>query len=71
MAPAPLVTARALGAAGQALLSLATPLLAPGGTMLFPKGARAADEIADARAHWTFDLETRDSILVLRNPAHA
>ncbi len=53
--PAPLVTARAL-APLDALLALAAPLLAPGGTMLFPKGARAAIEIEEARRRWRFDL---------------
>ena len=37
--PAPLVTARALAPLDR-LLELAAPLLAPGGTGLFPKGAR-------------------------------
>ena len=55
--PAPLVTARALAPLSQ-LLPLAAPLLAPGGRMLFPKGARAAAEIAAARETWSFTLET-------------
>lgn len=54
--PAPLVTARAL-APLETLLGLAAPLLAPGGVALFPKGARAADEIEAARRRWRFDLE--------------
>ena len=70
--PAPLVTARAL-APLPGLLALAAPLLAAGGTMLFPKGARAAAELEAARAGWTFDLRTEgpaDSpVLVFRNPA--
>ena len=53
--PAPLVTARAL-APLPALLALAAPLLAPGGTALFPKGARAEAEINAARAGWSFTL---------------
>lgn len=55
--PAPVVTARAL-APLPVLLGLAAPLLAPGGTMLFPKGAQAAGEIDAARALWRFELET-------------
>ena len=70
--PAPLLTARAL-APLPALLALATPHLAPGGTMLFPKGARAAEEIAAADLAG-FALHTAGSlaspILVLtREPA--
>ena len=53
--PASLVTARAL-APLPALLDLAAPLTAPGGTMLFHKGARAEAEIEAARAAWGFDL---------------
>ena len=53
--PAPLVTARAL-APLPALLALAAPLLSPGGTMLFPKGARAAEELEAARAAWSFTV---------------
>jgi len=53
--PAPLVTARAL-ASLDCLLGLAAPLLAPGGTALFPKGARAADELAAARRHWRMQV---------------
>ena len=55
--PAPLVTARAL-APLPALLALAAPLLAPGGTMLLPKGARAAAELDAARMTWCFGLRT-------------
>ena len=52
--PAPLVTARALAPLSQ-LLALAAPLLAPGGTALFPKGARAAEELEQARRTWRMD----------------
>ncbi len=55
--PAAVVTARAL-APLPVLLGLAAPLLAPGGTLLFPKGAQAAGEIEAARALWRFELET-------------
>lgn len=72
--PAPLVTARAL-APLPALLALAAPLLAPGGTMLLPKGVRADAELDAARAGWRFDLRVHgpaDSpILAIANPAQA
>ena len=68
--PAPVVTARAL-APLPALLALAAPLLAADGMMLFPKGARAAEEIAAAQDHYRFDLHTEGAgqspILVIRN----
>ena len=71
LAPAGLVTARAL-APLPALLALAAPLLAAGGAMLLPKGAGARAEIAAAREGWAFELETVDGpahpILVLRRP---
>jgi 16S rRNA (guanine527-N7)-methyltransferase len=77
IAPAPLITARAL-APLEKLLALASPLLAPGGTMLFLKGARAPEEIEAARHHWTFDCVTHGAgspILAITNvarvPAHA
>lgn len=53
--PAPLVTARAL-APLNALLALAAPLLTPGGTALFPKGARAAEELEHARQTWRMEV---------------
>ena len=46
-----LVTARALAPLGK-LLNLATPVLSPGGKCLFLKGARAEDELTDARKEW-------------------
>ena len=52
--PAPLVTARAL-APLDALLALAAPLLAPGGTALFPKGARVDEELDQARRTWRME----------------
>lgn len=68
---ASLITARAL-APLPGLLELAAPLLAPGGTLLAPKGARAGAEIDAARASWDFELEVADDpahpVLVLRNP---
>ena len=53
--PAPLVTARALAPLDR-LLDLAAPLLAPGGTGLFLKGARVADELEAARLHWRMQV---------------
>ncbi len=67
--PAPLVTARAL-APLDVLLGLAAPFLAPGGTALFPKGVRAAEEIEAARRLWRFELDMAGTaaspILVVR-----
>ena len=58
--PAPLVTARALAPLAL-LLDYAAPLLARGGVALFPKGAGADAEIADARAQgWRFSVERHD-----------
>ena len=54
--PAPLVTARALAPLAP-LLALAAPLLAAGGTGLFPKGARGAAELAEARRSWRLEAE--------------
>lgn len=54
LAPASLVTARALAPLSD-LLTLAVPLLAPGGVMLFPKGVRAPEELAAAHASHRFD----------------
>ena len=72
--PAPLVTARAL-APLPALLALAVPLLAPGGTMLLFKGMRAEAELDTARAGWRFGLRIHGSadspILAITNPAQA
>ena len=75
--PAPLVTARALAPLGT-LLGLATPLLAADGLALFPKGARAAEELAQARQDWTMDVRQVDDpahpgscILAIRNPRQA
>lgn len=57
---ADVLTARAL-APLPALLPLALRHLAPGGRALFPKGRRAADEIAEARRTWRFDLTSHPS----------
>ncbi len=60
IAPAPLVTARALAPLPR-LLGYAHRLLAPSGTCLFPKGAGADAEIAAARRQgWRFAVEKHD-----------
>jgi 16S rRNA (guanine527-N7)-methyltransferase len=53
--PVALVTARAM-APLRILLDLASPFLLAGGTCLFPKGARAESEIAEAERDWTMTL---------------
>ncbi len=57
--PAPCITARALAPLDQ-LLTLAHPLLAPGGCALFLKGPHAQDEVEIARRRWHMDVETAD-----------
>lgn len=54
--PAPAVTARAL-APLRILLGLAQPLLAEGGFCLFPKGARADEELTDAATEWQMNVQ--------------
>jgi len=56
---APLVTARALAPLAT-LLAYADRFLLPGGTALFPKGARADDEIAAARQQWRMQVRRHD-----------
>jgi 16S rRNA (guanine527-N7)-methyltransferase len=56
LAPAPLVTARAL-APLSVLLMLAAPLLNRKGICLFPKGENVEGEIHDAAATWTMRIE--------------
>jgi 16S rRNA (guanine527-N7)-methyltransferase len=51
LAPAPLVTARALAPLSR-LLALATPLLTPDGVGLFLKGSSAASELTAAATEW-------------------
>jgi 16S rRNA (guanine(527)-N(7))-methyltransferase RsmG len=51
LAPASLITARALAPLPR-LLSLAKPLLAQGGTCLFPKGAGVESELTLAASQW-------------------
>jgi 16S rRNA (guanine527-N7)-methyltransferase len=57
---ADVVSARALAPLSD-LLGLAFPHLTADGTALFPKGARHAEEISEARRFWSFDLESRPS----------
>ncbi len=54
--PAPLITARAL-APLPVLLGWATPLLAPGGVCVFPKGRTADEELTAARLQWHMRVE--------------
>ena len=56
LAPAALITARALAPLDK-LLSLAAPHLAPGGICLFPKGRTAIDELTLAAPLWHMDVE--------------
>ncbi len=74
---ADVLSARALAPLPQ-LIPLALRHLAPTGTALFPKGRRAAEEIAAARASWRFTLLSHPSqtdpearILHLNEIAHA
>lgn len=71
-----IVSARAV-APLVSLLEAGSRHLAPGGVMLFPKGARAAAEVAEARLAWDFDLEETPSrtdpsavTLAIRNPVN-
>lgn len=75
--PAPLVTARALAPLDR-LLTLAAPLLAPGGTCLFPKGETACNELTEAAKQWQMEVERvpsrtheRSVILRIRDPRRA
>jgi len=56
LAPAPLITARAL-APLQKLLDLAAPFLSPGGHCLFLKGANVQTELTHAAAQWHMQVE--------------
>ena len=57
LAPAPLITARALAPLPK-LLALAAPLLAPNGTCLFLKGANASAELTAAATQWHMRVES-------------
>ena len=56
IAPAPLVTARALAPLPR-LLALAAPLLAPGGVALFLKGGAVESELTAANSEWHMRVE--------------
>ena len=56
IAPAPLITARALAPLDK-LLGLASPHLAPNGICLFPKGRTATDELTAATPLWHMEVE--------------
>jgi 16S rRNA (guanine527-N7)-methyltransferase len=60
-ANADVLSARALAALAD-LLPLAAKHLKPGGVAIFPKGARFAEEIADAQKAWAFDAEIHRSL---------
>lgn len=73
---AEVLSARALAPLDR-LLPLAHRHLAPGGTCLFPKGARVAEELASVAGTWSFDLVRHPSadpgggeVLELRNLRH-
>lgn len=70
---ADILSARALAPLSD-LLGYAALHLRDTGTAVFPKGARASDELAEARKQWRFDVDTQPSlsednasILVIRN----
>jgi 16S rRNA (guanine527-N7)-methyltransferase len=54
--PAPLITARAVAALPK-LLTLAAPILAPGGMCLFLKGANADTELTHAATQWQMQVD--------------
>jgi 16S rRNA (guanine527-N7)-methyltransferase len=60
LAPAPVVTARALARLPR-LLELAAPKLSPGGVCLFLKGASSASELTDAGREWHMRVEQSPS----------
>lgn len=70
---ADILSARALAPLSE-LVSYAAKHLRDSGTAIFPKGVRYAEELADARKSWSFDVDTQPSlsednasILVIRN----
>jgi 16S rRNA (guanine527-N7)-methyltransferase len=60
IAPAPLVTARALAPVAK-LLDYAAPLLAPDGACLFLKSRSVDAELAEAGRHWRMQVEQHPS----------
>jgi len=70
----PLILARALAPVAR-LLEYAVPMLAPDGVCVFLKGARAEEELKEARASWHMDVIERPSaadprgvVLEIRKP---
>lgn len=70
---AEVISARALAPLAD-LLAYADRHLAAGGVAVFPKGARYAEELAEAQKTWAFDVDAQQSlsdadaaILVIRN----
>lgn len=70
------ISARALAALSE-LMPLVQQHLKPQGLALFPKGARAQDEVTEARKSWIFDVESLPSrtdpagmILKVKNLRH-
>jgi 16S rRNA (guanine527-N7)-methyltransferase len=59
--PADIISARALAPLTD-LFRLANPHAKEGTVLLLPKGARHAEEIAEARSRWRFTVEARPSI---------
>lgn len=73
---ADVVSARALASLTD-LLALVQPHLNSEGLALFPKGARAQEELAEARKAWSFDIESQPSqtdpaglVLKIKNLQH-
>lgn len=60
IAPAPLITARAVAPLDR-LLGWAVPHLAPGGVCLFPKGRTARDELTAAATQWHMTVRQTES----------
>jgi 16S rRNA (guanine527-N7)-methyltransferase len=60
IAPAPLVTARALAPLAK-LLEWAAPFVQPGGVCLFPKGQSVTDELTSAAAQWQMRVDSLPS----------
>jgi len=61
LAPAPLVTARALAPLPK-LIALAHPFLAPGGMLLAPKGRNAEAELTEAQRQWHMRVHRTESV---------
>lgn len=59
--PSPVITARAVAPLVR-LLDYAVPFCMPGTICLFPKGARAEQELTEAEKNWTIGIERHQSI---------